>query len=657
MGGLCSKRSAVDKSPSDTLDPSGFRGQPIPSQFHSKRQEDLSNSLAEEAMEKRLQEQSFSFRDCTITPTGNFSDAADATELQFFRDISQNSSSTNSKPSSGKSGTTKASSSHDSFLVSEVGLVLSKAGSVGLGKAVEVLDTLGSSMTNLHLSSSFVSGVATKGNQISILSFEVANTIVKGSNLMQSLSTENIKHLKEVVLPSEGVQYLISKDMDELLKISAADKREELKVFSKEVIRFGNRCKDPQWHNLERYFDKLASELTPQSQLKEVAKTAMEQLMTLAQYTAELYHELHALDRFDQDYRRKNQEEGSTGGVQRGDTLQMLRQELKSQRKHVKSLKKRSLWSKNLEEVLEKLVDIVHFLHFVIHDSFGSADTDKPTEETMKNQERLGPAGLALHYANIITQIDTLVSRSSCVPTNTRESLYQGLPPTIKHAFRSRLQSFQIKEELTIPQIRAEMEISLRWLVPIANNTTKAHHGFGWVGEWANTGSEVNRKPSGLIELTRMETFHHADKDKTEAYILDLLMWLHHLVRRSKPGSGGIRSPIKSPVCSPAQLLTTTRPATKPSVPSSMLTQEDQEMLQCVNFRKLTPGISRSQEFDTAKTKPGKHSRLSKSNSHSPTSCSKKDFFVPWLLPVIDFDIDKMKALDMIDRLDDIRKP
>ncbi|RRT54890.1 hypothetical protein BHE74_00019118 [Ensete ventricosum] len=120
MGGLCSKRSAVDKSPSDTLDPSGFRGQPILSQFHSKRQEDFANSLAAEAMEKRLQEQSFSFRDCTITPTGYFSDAADAadaTELQFFRDISQTSRSTKSKPSSGKSGTTKASSTHDSFLV------------------------------------------------------------------------------------------------------------------------------------------------------------------------------------------------------------------------------------------------------------------------------------------------------------------------------------------------------------------------------------------------------------------------------------------------------------------------------------------------------------------------------------------------------------
>lgn len=107
--------------------------------------------------------------------------------------------------------------------------------------------------------------------------------------------------------------------------------------------------------------------------------------------------------------------------------------------------------------------------------------------------------------------------------------------------------------QLTIPQIKAEMEKTLQWLVPIATNTTKygfifscmelhflflvccfiwslvslaivvftidepesflllrlftyylsmlflsaicstrAHHGFGWVGEWANTGEYNN---------------------------------------------------------------------------------------------------------------------------------------------------------------------
>ena len=48
--------------------------------------------------------------------------------------------------------------------VSEVSSLLGRAGTAGLGKAVEVLDTLGSSMTNLNLSNGFTSGVTTKGN-------------------------------------------------------------------------------------------------------------------------------------------------------------------------------------------------------------------------------------------------------------------------------------------------------------------------------------------------------------------------------------------------------------------------------------------------------------------------------------------------------------
>ncbi|TKY51509.1 hypothetical protein E2542_SST23025 [Spatholobus suberectus] len=539
--------------------------------------------------------------------------------------------------------------------VSEVSSLLGRAGTAGLGKAVEVLDTLGSSMTNLNLSSGFTSGVTTKGNKISILAFEVANTIVKGANLIQSLSKENIRHLKEVVLPSEGVQNLISRDMDELLRIAAADKREELKIFSGEVVRFGNRCKDPQWHNLDRYFEKLGSELTPQKQLKEEAEMVMQQLMTFVQYTAELYHELHALDRFDQDYRRKLQEEDNSNATQRGDSLAILRAELKSQKKHVRSLKKKSLWSKILEEVMEKLVDIVHFLYLEIHEAFGSSDTDKQAKDSQGNHNKLGSAGLALHYANIITQIDTLVSRSTSVPPNTRDALYQGLPPNVKSALRSRLQSFQVKEELTVPQIKAEMEKILQWLVPIAANTTKAHHGFGWVGEWANTGSEVNRKPTGQTDLLRIETLHHADKDKTEAYILELVIWLHHLVSQVRVGNGGIRSPVKSPIRSPNQK--TGQLFTQKACSSPMLTVEDQQMLRDVGKRKLTPGISKSQEFDTAKTRLSKHHRLSKSSSHSPISESKNDIFSTRRLPsipVIDFDIDRMKALDVIDRVDTI---
>ncbi|KAK7838035.1 hypothetical protein CFP56_020317 [Quercus suber] len=294
--------------------------------------------------------------------------------------------------------------------VSEVSSRLGRAGTLGLGKAAEVLDTLGSSMTNLNSGSGFVSVVATKGNEIGILSFEVANTIMKGHNLMKSLSKRSIRQLKEVVLPSDGVQNLVSEDMDELLQIVAADKREELKVFSGEVVRFGNRCKDAQWHELDRYFEKISRKLTPQKQLRDEADSVMQQLMTLVQSTAELYHEMHGLDRFEQDYQRKRQEEDKSLANHRGDSVAIIRGEMKSQRKQVKVLKKKSLWSRSMEEVMEKLVDIVQFLHFEIHNAFGSSEGCEPADESPSSHRRLGPSGLSLHYANIVIQIDTLVS-------------------------------------------------------------------------------------------------------------------------------------------------------------------------------------------------------------------------------------------------------
>ncbi|KAM0001944.1 hypothetical protein Hdeb2414_s0352g00874171 [Helianthus debilis subsp. tardiflorus] len=93
---------------------------------------------------------------------------------------------------------------------------------------------------------------------------------------------------------------------------------------------------------------------------------------------------------------------------------------------------------------MEQLVDIVQFLHTEIHNAFGTADTQTPVKS---NRQNLGEAGLALHYANIITQIDTLVTHSGSVSPHTRDSLYQGLPRNIKLAIRSKLHWFHPKEE------------------------------------------------------------------------------------------------------------------------------------------------------------------------------------------------------------------
>lgn len=490
---------------------------------------------------------------------------------------------------------------------------LGKAGIASLEMAVEVLDTLGSSMTNLN-SGGFTTVVVSR-NRISILAFEVANTIAKGSNLLQSLSAENVKFVKNDILCSEGVQRLVSTDMYELLSIAAADKREEFDVFSREVVRFGNMCKDPQWHNLDRFFSKLDTDPEIHKQQREEAEITMSELTTLAQHTSELYHELNALDRFEQDYQRKLEEVDSLHLPRKGESLAMLQSELKHQRKLVKSLKKKSLWSKSLEQILEKLVDIVTFIHQDISDSFGDNGLVAAAKLSSNKPERLGVAGLALHYANIITQIDNIASRPTSLPANVRDTLYNGLPPTVRTAIRSKLHVVASKSKLTVSLVKSEMEKTLHWLVPVAVDTTKAHQGFGWVGEWANNGNEFGKKTDAQNNLIRLQTLYHADKLTVESYILELVTWLHHLISLVRYRDNGHKPlPTSSPTRKESNVY-----AKNLKLHKYKISLEDRNLLEEVmKRRKPALGLSRSQEFGMVKTRKNKGWSLSRSTGSSP---------------------------------------
>ncbi|MED6180807.1 hypothetical protein PIB30_013698 [Stylosanthes scabra] len=513
---------------------------------------------------------------------------------------------------------------------SQRGSLLGRAGE----KAVEVLDTLGSSIPKLSTSDGFISGMnlINRGHKICILAFEVANTINKGAILFQSLSEENIQFLKKDIFQSEGVKQLVSTDTKDLLTLVQADKREEFNGFSKEVVRFGNMCKEHQWHNLDRYF----SRLDVNKDLKLDAEKTMQELVTLANNTAELYHELNAYDRFEQDYQQKVKEMESLNLPLKGESLTVFQSELKHQRKIVKNLQRKSLWSRNLEEIVEKLVDIVTYMHQSISKLLGNYGNT--VVNFTSGSERLGEAGLALHYANIINQINMIASRPATLPPNMRDTLYHGLPKTIKSALQSRLQNMVITKEFSMSEVKAEMEKTLQWLTPLATNTTKAHQGFGWVGEWANGGNnEFGENTGKERNLIRLQTLYYAEKHKIDCCIIELLTCLSHLVTfvryRHSSGNGIIKAKQgKKSNSSPQKGLDfqskmlqfiTSLESDKNNIGTHQISQEDKSLLEEVLARTRIPGVSKSENLALSNKKELVNSgflHYSKSVGSSPAS-------------------------------------
>ncbi|XP_027329313.1 uncharacterized protein LOC113845859 isoform X2 [Abrus precatorius] len=489
-------------------------------------------------------------------------------------------------------------------------------------RAVEVLDTLGSSMPKFSTSNGFASGMAPRGNKISILAFEVANTINKGAILFQSLSEENIQFLKKEILQSEGVHQLVSCDTKELIGLIEVDKRQDFNVFTREVARFGNTCKDPQWHNLDRYFSRLDFDILGNKQPRVEAEIIVQELTTLSQNTAELYHELNSLDRFDQDYQQKVKEMESLNLPLNGDSLTAFESEIKHQRRLVRSLKKKSLWSRNLEEIVEKLVDIVTYIHQAILEFLGNYGTT--VLKHSRGSQRLGEAGLALHYANIINQINMIASRPTVLPPNVRDTLYHGLPNNIKNALPSRLQNVDVTRELSITEVKAEMDKILRWLTPLATNTTKANQGFGWVGEWANTSNEYGENMAKESNLIRLQTLYYADKQKIDFHIIELLTWLHHLVnfvryRHNAKRPMPTRTSPKRLDCQSKmlQFISLDR-ISKPL--GTQLSPEDKRLLEEVTIKRSSPGVSKSEDLAVTKKKGARIWPYSKSVGGSPVT-------------------------------------
>ncbi|KAB5511802.1 hypothetical protein DKX38_028830 [Salix brachista] len=172
--------------------------------------------------------------------------------------------------------------------------------------------------------------------------------------------------------------------------------------------------------------------------------------------------------------------------------------------------------------------------------------------------------------------------------------------------------------------------------------------------------SEANRKTAaGAADIIRIETLHHADKEKTEAYILEQLLWLHHLVSKTK--SVSTKSPAKSSIGTQGQKSNQKQKQEPPhaaDLPDSVtsnapppLATEDQKILEDASEEKQIEGNSKSPDVnsvDTELIEDGEPSTSNNDSSQRKSEDSATVKSVPSVLPISDIGIDREKDLGEI---------
>ncbi|RDX67023.1 hypothetical protein CR513_54147, partial [Mucuna pruriens] len=137
----------------------------------------------------------------------------------------------------------------------------------------------------------------------------------------------------------------------------------------------------------------------------------------------------------------------------------------------------------------------------------------------------LGGCALALHYANVITVIEKLLSYPHLVGEEARNDLYQMLPTSLRLSLKGKLKTYvknlAIYDAPLAHDWKETLDGILKWLAPLAHNMIR------WQSERSFEQHQIVSRTNVLL----FQTLYFADKDKTEEAICQLLMGLNYICR------------------------------------------------------------------------------------------------------------------------------
>lgn len=206
---------------------------------------------------------------------------------------------------------------------------------------------------------------------IGILSFEVANVMSKIINLHKSLTDHEVFKLKNEILKSEGIKFLVSSDEKQLLELALVEKLDDLSRIACVVSRLGKKCTVPALQGFEHVYGDVISGVIDVQELSFLVKDMEGMMRKMERYvnsTVSLYSEMEVMNELELATKKFQQN-------QLEESRKAFEQKLMWQKQDVKNLKDVSLWNQTYDKVVELLARTACTVCARIHAVFGDGQS------------------------------------------------------------------------------------------------------------------------------------------------------------------------------------------------------------------------------------------------------------------------------------------
>lgn len=216
-----------------------------------------------------------------------------------------------------------------------------------------------------HSSPSSSSSSAT--SVVGVLSFEIAKTMSRLISLYKSLSDDEIYNLKYIIIKSEGIAYLSSKDESYLLNLAFSERLEELDDAANVISRLGRKCSDFGLMRFDLVYSDLKVGSIDMSKMDYGSRDVEKLVQKLEKYistTSMLHTAIDSLTELEASEKKLSQwRRNVSSKVSERANFDLFDQKIAFQRRQVRHFRQVSLWNQTLDKSVAPMAQITCIIY------------------------------------------------------------------------------------------------------------------------------------------------------------------------------------------------------------------------------------------------------------------------------------------------------